>query len=337
MTHLFAPAGRLSTLGVLAALSLWAAGCSDSGGATCGVPGATQACLCPGSISGAQSCQADGSWDACECTPDPCADGACDDDDGDGLDAAAEAAAGTDPDKPDTDGDGLNDGVELLGPDLVADTGDEVGTDPTAADSDGDGFDDGVEVEAGSDPMDPVVWPFASGEWPDLSDEAAEARVWGDSFAIGEVMPDFIATDQFDNPFNLYDFYGHVIVVRLGAGWCVPCRELSEGSEEFWVDKRGAGLIVMELLIDDHIHGGDIAPGFHTEYADELGLSHPVVAARGTLTQELFDAGLYDGALPLVMFLDRRLRISSVAHAPPGGMAGFSDTVDVLLEADSPL
>jgi hypothetical protein len=52
---------------------------------------------------------------------------------------------GTDPDDPDTDDDGIGDGVEVA-----------LGTDPLNPDTDGDDIDDGVEVNLlGSDPLDP--------------------------------------------------------------------------------------------------------------------------------------------------------------------------------------
>jgi hypothetical protein len=65
------------------------------------------------------------------------------DDDGDGLTAAEEANAGTDPALADTDEDGLTDGQEVH----------EIGTDPLRSDSDGDGVLDGDEVAQGSDPL----------------------------------------------------------------------------------------------------------------------------------------------------------------------------------------
>ena len=64
--------------------------------------------------------------------------------DQDGLTDANETAAGTDPDNPDTDGDGMGDGYEV----------NTVGTDPTNADTDGDGLSDMIEHNfTGTDPL----------------------------------------------------------------------------------------------------------------------------------------------------------------------------------------
>jgi hypothetical protein len=91
------------------------------------------------------------------------------DTDGDGLSAAAEAAAGSNPADWDTDDDGLSDGLEVntygsspTNPDTDGDgldDGREVNvthTDPTLADSDADGFDDGDEINIfHTDPANP--------------------------------------------------------------------------------------------------------------------------------------------------------------------------------------
>lgn len=89
------------------------------------------------------------------------------DDDGDGLTNIEESQIGTDPQNPDTDGDGLNDGDEFrvwrtdpLRPDTDNDgltDGDEVQrtTDPLNPDTDGDGLRDGDEVQRGTNPRNP--------------------------------------------------------------------------------------------------------------------------------------------------------------------------------------
>ena len=64
------------------------------------------------------------------------------DTDGDGLDDGEEVTAKTDPLKKDTDGDGLDDGEEVTNK-----------TDPLKKDTDGDGIDDGKEVTNKTDPL----------------------------------------------------------------------------------------------------------------------------------------------------------------------------------------
>jgi hypothetical protein len=90
------------------------------------------------------------------------------DTDKDGLTADQEMQFGTDPDRPDTDGDGLLDGEEVhtyktnpknfdTDGDGLTD-GEEVRidkTDPNKADTDGDGYSDGVEVKGGYNPLGP--------------------------------------------------------------------------------------------------------------------------------------------------------------------------------------
>jgi alpha-tubulin suppressor-like RCC1 family protein len=66
------------------------------------------------------------------------------DTDNDGLNDGVEVAAGLNPKNPDTDNDGLNDGAEVT-----------AGLDPKNPDTDNDGLNDGAEVAAGLDPKNP--------------------------------------------------------------------------------------------------------------------------------------------------------------------------------------
>jgi len=76
--------------------------------------------------------------------------------DGDGLSALDEYNNGTDIHKADTDGDGINDGEEIIA------GADGYVTNALLADSDGDGLNDGVEVTVSSDPNDPNDTNFAA-------------------------------------------------------------------------------------------------------------------------------------------------------------------------------
>lgn len=78
------------------------------------------------------------------------------DDDNDGLSNDLENAGPTNPSDPDTDDDGLIDGVEDGNHNGVVDVWE---TDPCKADTDGDGVSDKVEIDAGSDPLDPNSIP----------------------------------------------------------------------------------------------------------------------------------------------------------------------------------
>jgi hypothetical protein len=101
--------------------------------------------------------------------------------DSDGLTDDLERDLGTAPRNPDTDGDSVSDGEEVLyyetdpldpashppfdtdGDGLLDDDEEGVfGTDPALVDTDGDGYGDGNEVQQGSDPLDPASMPVDS-------------------------------------------------------------------------------------------------------------------------------------------------------------------------------
>ncbi len=119
------------------------------------------------------------------------------DPDGDGLTNLEEYIWDTDPNNPDTDGDGMPDGWEAkhnLDPTNPADANEDpdgdgltnleehmYGTDPNNPDTDGDGYTDYEEIKAGSDPNDPNSIP-----------DDTKLLTWSRGFMVLSLIPVFI-------------------------------------------------------------------------------------------------------------------------------------------------
>jgi len=133
------------------------------------------------------------------------------DTDGDGLTNAEEAALGTNPNNPDSDGDGINDGVEAgSNPANPTDTDHdgipdvfEAGDSATDTDSDNDGISDADE--AGDDPLHPV--DTDNDGTPDYLDTDSDGDGIPDSDEVGADLdnprdsdndgtPDYLDTDS---------------------------------------------------------------------------------------------------------------------------------------------
>lgn len=172
--------------------------------------------------------------------------------DGDGLDAAAEKEAGTDPKLADSDADGLQDGAEL-----------DAGTDPLVADSDDDGMTDADEVLYGFDPLDDKSDGYR-GKWPmqevAIKDAIESEGKPGAGIEIGKRFPRWRITDQFRDEVDLYDFAGQgkKVIIDVSAQWCPPCNAMSafmDGDDEVMGD---AAFTASLMPLRDQVKSGDL-------------------------------------------------------------------------------
>ena len=193
------------------------------------------------------------------------------DPDGDGLTNARELSFSGDPNNKDTDGDSIEDGVEVdthgTNPSLADTDGDTLTDDveiagttsPIKADTDEDGLDDGAEGTAGTDPIDPDSDddsypdgievandsdPKNAGDTPPLfrvrviktngvgNIDTAESAAAGDNNVV-DVIEHFVDSVNFtDNPNNTRLFDGD-----LGYGFTPPLQLVVHATGTFVVER----------------------------------------------------------------------------------------------------
>ena len=142
---------------------------------------------------------------------------------------------------PDADEDLLSDDFEIA-----------IGTNPEIADSDGDGFTDAEEWLGYYNPQDrdDAPWQGQYVRFPSPGNNPNLEPLDGDGWSVGDVSNNWTKSDQFGDDLDLHDFYGQVILIDIGAEWCVPCQNAAPEAQDTYEELRDRGFIVLNLLLD---------------------------------------------------------------------------------------
>ncbi len=285
--------------------------------------------------------------------------------DGDGINDLKEESLGLDPNNADTDGDGLEDAVEVretltdpLNPDTDEDRlndGDEVneyGTDPFDPDSDGDTYLDGWEVTEGTDPLDEESRIY-KGYWPYNPDKDDYDRP--DEFTrpkVGKPLYDLKMVDQHGDVVNIYDLAGHgkPILMDISAEWCGPCNYmamwLSGGNYSQYPDwpswmnflngswssvpqKIADGDIIWVTVLSEDRYGNppglDLIEAWDSTYPNEK-----IPLLQDAESDWMYCYSTY--GLPSVFMFDENLETIAV----PSGSKGYSGVLDLAEAYEAP-
>ena len=144
-------------------------------------------------------------------------------------------------------------------------------------------------------------WSCGENPWPRTPPEEELTGEFGGF--VGQQLPDGVMIDQYGNEVCPWQFYGKVVIVDFGAGWCAACRNLAAHTQETAVHYAEDGVVFMTVL-----NGGDEGetPTVETaaSWAEDYEIVDAPVLADATSWNEPLVAT--DG-LPVVLVTDRNL------------------------------
>jgi len=67
---------------------------------------------------------------------------------------------------------------------------------------------------------------------------------------IGNMAPNFIMNPDSDNPTELKDFRDNVVIIYIGASWCIYCRQFEPKLDEIYQSTKNDNLKIIKILTD---------------------------------------------------------------------------------------
>ncbi len=128
----------------------------------------------------------------------------------------------------------------------------------------------------------------------------------GTGWKIGDVLPDFTLVDQYGDEVSLYQFYGMVIMIEVGAVWCTYCNETAEKSTTL-LDSYNDDCVIFLYLLTQDANGGEVSQTDVENWAEWYDLDYPVLGDVG----EEISSALGVKAYPMFYFVDREMVLRS--------------------------
>lgn len=161
------------------------------------------------------------------------------------------------------------------------------------------------------DTSDTEEWEWVAPD-NDWSMSAPPEGLRGTGYAVGDVLPDFRLLDQHGQTVSLWQFYGSVLVVDVSTMWCSPCQDLAQHADATYQDYLDDGFMYLTVLAEN-TQGGDPIESDLSAWASEFDITAPILADPG---KEWSAPGM-QGDYPLVLIVDREMRVEAIISLPP--------------------
>ena len=89
----------------------------------------------------------------------------------------------------------------------------------------------------------------------------------------GKATFDFVLKNEFNQPHNLADYKGKVVIVNFWATWCGPCKVEIPDFVKLYAEYKDKGLVILGISVDD---SAEQLQTFMREYK----MNYPVVQMR---------------------------------------------------------
>ncbi len=148
---------------------------------------------------------------------------------------------------------------------------------------------------------DSSSWVAPENDWGSAEPPAS---LEGEGWDEGQIIPDVRMGDQNGDEVSLWQFYGSVVVLDLSTMWCAPCRELADEVCAVQTDYADQGFAYLTLLSQNNV--GEVPTDEDlVTWATDHEICAPVLRDDQGVTAQVVP----DGAFPVLMVLDRDLRV----------------------------